>query len=162
MLDLALLNQVFHRPGRLFDGHAGINPVLIEQIDGIHFEALQRAFGNLLDVLWAAVQTYPSALAGGIKLEPEFGSDHHFSAERSQGLAHKLFVLEGAVHFGGVEEGYAALHRGPEKSDHLLLICRRTVRRGRSHAAEPESRHFEIAFPKFALLHCFSFSLAFR
>src|SRR5207249_6617198 len=102
------------------------------------------------------------ALARGIELETEFASDHYFSAERSQGLAHKLFVFEGAVHFSGVEEGYAAVHGGTEKCDHLLLICRRTVRRGRSHAAEAESRHFEIAFSEFALLHCFSFRLPFR
>ena len=162
MLDLALLNQVFHRSGDVFNGYVGINPVLIEQIDGIHFEALQRAFGNLLDVLWPAVQTYPSALARGIELEPELGSDHHFPTEGRKGFAYEFFVGKRAVDFGGVEERYAAFHRCPEQSDHLLLIGRRAVRRGCSHAAESNGRNFQIAFPKFALLHCFSFRLVFR
>src|ERR1035441_7120732 len=45
----------------------------------------------------------------------------------------------------------------PEKRGHLLLVFGRTVRKAHSHAAEPESRNFQAALSKFALLHCFSF-----
>ena len=38
----------------------------------------------------------------------------------------------------------------------LLLVCGRTVAKAHSHAAESESRDFQIAFSKFALLHCSS------
>jgi hypothetical protein len=47
MPDLAFLDQALHRSGDIFDGHDGIDAVLIEQIDGVDFEPLERAFGDL-------------------------------------------------------------------------------------------------------------------
>src|SRR5271157_1058886 len=76
--------------------------------------------------------------------------------ERRKRLAHEFFVRERAVDFGRVEERDAAVHCGMEKIGHLLLIFGRTVGKAHAHAAEPESRNFQIAFAKFALLHCFS------
>ena len=57
VLDLAFLNQILHRSRDVFDGHVRVNAVLIEQIDGIDLEPLERALGGLLDVLRPAVQT---------------------------------------------------------------------------------------------------------
>ena len=56
MLDLALLNQFLHRASHIFDRHVGINPVLIEQVDDVRPEPLERGFGDFLDVLRTAVQ----------------------------------------------------------------------------------------------------------
>src|SRR5512147_719607 len=41
----------------------------------------------------------------------------------------------------------------PKECDHLLLVCRRAVRKAHSHAAEPYRRDFQVAFSEFALLH---------
>ena len=54
MLDLALLNQIFYRTGNVFDRHLQIDPMLIEQIDGLDLEPLERGLGDLPDVLRAA------------------------------------------------------------------------------------------------------------
>ncbi len=60
VLHLALLDQILHRSGHIFDRHVGVNAVLVEQIDDIGLEPLERCFGDLLDVLRPAVQ--PSLL----------------------------------------------------------------------------------------------------
>ncbi len=158
MLDLALLNQVLYGTSNVFDWHVGINAVLIEQVDYIGFEALERGLGDLLDVLRTAVQAAPTRSAIGIRFEPEFGGDHHLVTKWSQRFAHEFFVGERTVNFGGVEERYAAFDGRPNQRDHLLLVRSRTITEAHSHAAEAECRNFQIAFSKFALLHCFSLS----
>src|SRR6267143_5259878 len=42
VLHLALLDEVFHGSGDVFDRHVGIYAVLIEQVDDIGLEALER------------------------------------------------------------------------------------------------------------------------
>src|SRR4029077_6436061 len=65
VLHLALLNQLFHRSSGVFDRHVGVNAVLIEQIDDIGLEALQRGLSDFLDVLWTAVQNAPTRFTLG-------------------------------------------------------------------------------------------------
>ena len=64
MLDLALLNQVLHRSRHVFDRHVRVDAVLIEQIDDIGLEALERGLGDLLDVLGPTVQPGLFAVSG--------------------------------------------------------------------------------------------------
>src|ERR1019366_402770 len=157
VLDLAFLNQVLHRSSDVFDRHVRVDPMLIEQVDDINLESLERALGGLLDVLWPAVQTRRSRpIIAAAQVESEFGGDHHSVTEGSESFAHQLFVQERAVDLGSVEECDAAFHSCPEKRGHLLLVFGRTVRKANSHAAEPEGRDFQAAISKFALLHCFS------
>ncbi len=61
VLHLPFLNQVLHRSGHVFDWHVRVNTVLIEQIDGIDLESLERGLGDLLDVLWPTIQAHPAA-----------------------------------------------------------------------------------------------------
>src|SRR5271157_813148 len=88
VLDLAFLNQVLHRSRYVFDWHVRVNPMLIEQVDDIHPEPLERSLGGLLDVLRPAVQarrTFHSAgIEIGTEVEPEFGGDRHLLAEGSE------------------------------------------------------------------------------
>ena len=156
VLDLPGLNQFLHRAGHVFDGHVRVDAMLIQQVDAFHPEPLERAFDGLLDVLRPAVHARRSRpMIAAAQIEPELRGDHHFAAEGRQRLAHELFVDERAVDLGGVEERDAAFHGGVEKRDHLLLVFGRTVGKAHSHAAEPDSRNFQIALSKFALLHCF-------
>src|SRR5258708_2914655 len=53
----------------------------------------------------------------------------------------------------GVEECDAPFDGRPKKSDHLLLVWERSVGKAHSHAAEPESRDFQVTVSKCALLH---------
>ena len=69
VLNLAFLNQVFHGSRYVFNRHVRVNAVLIEQIDNIGSEALERRLSDLLDMLWPTVQ--PSLFAGsGSNLKP--------------------------------------------------------------------------------------------
>ena len=57
VLDLAFLDQILHRARDILDRHVRVDAVLIEQIDHVGLEPLQRGLGDLLDVLRPAVQT---------------------------------------------------------------------------------------------------------
>src|SRR5271166_2146726 len=153
---LALLDKIFHSAGGFFDGHVGIDAVLIEQVDHIGPETLERGLGDLLDMFGTAVQ--PGLFAGArIKLEPKLGGDHHLPTERSESFAHEFFVCERPINLGGVEECDTAFSGRPNYRNHFLFVPRRTVAKTHSHAAEPKGRNFQVAFSKFALLHYFSF-----
>ena len=47
MLDFTLLDQVLNRVGDVFDWHVRVYPVLIEQVDDIDPEPLERALDKL-------------------------------------------------------------------------------------------------------------------
>jgi hypothetical protein len=111
--DLALLDQLLHRPPDVFDRHVRIDTVLIEQIDRVDLEPLERGLRDLLDVLRPAVQARPLRAPFGIELEPELGGDDDPATVRKEGFAHELFVGERAVDLGGVEERDATFDGGP-------------------------------------------------
>ena len=58
-----------------------------------------------------------------------------------------------AIDLGGVEERDALFDRRPDQGNHLLLVTRRAVTEAHAHAAQPDGRDFQIAFPKFTFLH---------
>ncbi len=95
----------------------------------------------------------PRGSKSGLRSNPNLVAITTWLAEGSESFAHEFFVHERAVHFGGVEECDAAFHGGPEKSGHLLLVFGRTVGKAHSHAAEPDSRNFQVAISQVALLH---------
>ena len=51
VLDVALVNQIFHGPCHVFDRHVGVDTVLIEEVNRLDTEPLERALDHLLDVL---------------------------------------------------------------------------------------------------------------
>jgi len=77
--------------------------------------------------------------------------------ERGEGFAHEFLVCVWTIDLGRIEECDAAFDGSPYQRDHLLLVFGRAIGKAHSHAAEPKDRNFQIAFSKFALLHCFSF-----
>src|SRR2546423_13071661 len=160
VLDLARLNQFLHRARHVFNRHLRVNPVLIEQVNCLDLESLERALDRPRDLLWPTIQTgrtlHPTGIEIRTEVEPELGGDDNLLAEGSERFAHKLFVQERAVNLGGVEKRDAAFHGCPKKRGHLLLVFGRAVRKTHSHAAQSESRNFQVAISKFALLHCFS------
>ena len=157
VLDLAFPDQFLDRAGHVFDRHVRVDPVLIKQVDGTHLEPLERALDGRLDVFRPAIQAgrtlHPAGIEFRIEVEPELGGDHHLVAEGSEGFAHKFFVQVRAVDLGGVEEGDAAFHRGPEQRDHLALVGSPAVGMAHSHAAKAESRNFQAAVSQFSFLH---------
>ena len=117
VLDLAFADQVLHRARDVLDRHVRIDAVLIEQIDAIGLQPLQRGLGDLPDVLGPAVQA--GSADRWPNFEAELGGDHDLVAERRERLADQLLVGERAVDLGGVEEGDAALDGGADQRDRL-------------------------------------------
>ena len=120
-------------------------------------EPLEGALDGLLHVRRTAVQARrtlrASRIGAGTEIEPELGGDDDLAANGREGLAHELFVRERTIAFRGVEERDAALHGGPEKPDHLLLLLRRAVGKAHPHAAEAQGRDFQVAPSELASVH---------
>ena len=116
MLNFACLDQIFDSTSSFLNGRVGIDAVLVEQVNGIRLQTLQRAFDDLLYVLGATIGCCPLAIVAGIGLESELGSNHDIFAEGSESFAHDLFIDERAIHFGSVEEGDTALLRRSDRS----------------------------------------------
>src|SRR5207245_9378264 len=98
VLDLTGLNQFLHRASHILYGHVRVNPMLIQQVDGINLQPLERPFDGLLDVLGPTVQPCRSRpIIVATQIEPELGGNRHFAAVRSQRFTLKLFVQERSV-----------------------------------------------------------------
>src|SRR5205085_7601058 len=156
VLHLACLDQILNGSGYFFDRHVQIDTMLVEQIDRIDTESLERRLSDLLDVLGPAIQGAPPVAIAGVRLPAELGCDHYLPVEWSESFAHEFLVRERTVDLGSIEERDAALHGGLEKRDHVPLVFGRAVRPAHSHAAQPDGRDFQGAVSKFALLHSVS------
>src|SRR5205807_6032918 len=110
MFDLAVLNEAFNGSGNVFDRNFVIYAMLVEEIDDIRLETLERCLGNLLNVLWTAVQ--PSLLAV-FDVESEFGRDYHFFGKCGKGFSTKFFFRKGPINFRRSKEGAAGSNSAP-------------------------------------------------
>src|SRR5271155_2197333 len=129
--------------------------MLVEKIDDIGSEALERSLGYFLDVRGTAVEAGLFAGAG-INFEAELGGDYHPAAQGSERLAHQFLVSVGAIDLRGVEECDAQFDGLADQRDHILLVRGRTEAKAHAHAAEAEGGDFQVAVSQFALLHFFS------
>ena len=132
--DLALLDQVLHRAGDILDRHVGVDAVLIEEVDDVGPQPLQRRLGDLADVLRPTV--HAALAARRVELETELGGDDDLVAYRRERLADDLLVLVRPIGFSGVEEGDAAIDGGADQLDRLAA-CRRL---GHSRSSNPCNR----------------------
>ena len=107
MQNLALSDQLFDRARNVLDRDVRVDAMLVQQIDTVGAEALERAFDDCLDVLGAAVQTASASL----DVEAKLRRDPDIVANWRQRFTDKLLAGVGPVHFGGIEEGHASLMR---------------------------------------------------
>ena len=94
-------HQLADRAGDVFDRHVRVDPMLVEQVDHIGPQPLQRRVGNPPDLLGAA--SVPTDLAVD-DVPAELGGDHDLVAQRRQRLPDEFLVDVGPVDLGGVEE----------------------------------------------------------
>ena len=153
MPDLALLDELLHRAGDILDRHVRVDAVLIEQVDDVGIEPLERGLRDLLDVFGTAIQA--GLFPVGVDVEPELGGDHHLPADRRECLSDQHFVRIGTIDFRGVEEGDPQVDGGSNQGDHLLLVSGRSITEAHAHAAQAHRRDFEPAGSEFALVHRF-------
>jgi hypothetical protein len=72
-------------------------------------------------------------------------------------FAHEFLVRKWTIGLSRIEEGDATVNSRPNEGDHFLPVPGQTVVGAHAHAAKPDSRHFQVAISKFALLHCSSY-----
>src|SRR5579862_4899159 len=135
MLDLACVNQFLYCSGHILDGNVRIDPMLIQQINGLNPQALERFLGDLFDALRAAIETAPSGTSVGIELKAELGGDNHLPPKGSQRFSYQFFVGKGSVNLSRIEKGDTMVHCLMEKRDHLCCISNRFICKGHAHAA---------------------------
>src|SRR5262245_25408876 len=92
MAHFALFDQIAHRSGYVLDGDIRINTMLIEQIDRLETQALERSICNCADVLGATVDSGRRHRAPRLDFQPEFRGNHDGVAERRNALAELSLV----------------------------------------------------------------------
>ena len=95
--------------------------MLIEKVNGLYSEALERPFDGLPDAPWLAGH---AAVRPGhrIDVEAEFGRDHHLVPDWTQSFADDLFIGERPVDLRGVEESNAAFNRGVDEGEAIATL----------------------------------------
>ncbi len=147
--DLAFPHQLTDRAGDILDRHVRIDAVLVEEVDTVGLQALERGLGDLPNVFRATIDARLRIAV----LEAEPRRDHHPITERGEGFADELLVSERAVGFRRIKKGDAALVGRPDEGDRLLRFGRWAVGEAQPHAAQPDGRDFQVAVTEFALLH---------
>src|SRR5262245_27067556 len=148
--DLAFADQILHRARHVLDRDSRIDAMLIEEIDAVGVEALQRSLGHVTDVRGATVQ---SGLLAVLEFERELRRNHDLVAYRSKCFANECFVRERSVGLGGVEERDSTFECRPNHRDAVVAVCRAAIAGAEAHAAEAECRHFEAALTQRPCLH---------
>jgi len=88
-----------------------------------------------------------------LDVHTELGSDHGRAPSTLQGVANKLFVGVGPIHFGRVQEVQAEIKYVMDCRDRLSLVDPTVVEpEAHAHAAEPQCRNFEPLISEFPLM----------
>ena len=82
--DLALPDQVPDRSSHVFDRHVRVDAMLVEEIDVIRLQSLQRGVGHFANPLRVAVR----ALSRVALLEAELRGDHYLVAVGGERFTH--------------------------------------------------------------------------
>src|SRR5260370_30359461 len=101
-------------------------------------------------MLRPAVQTRRLSV---LNLGPELRGNDMLLAEGKKRFVRQFFVDERTVDFRGIEEGNAKLHCFADQRYHCLAVGGGAAMVTHAHAAKSDSRNFQVAVSKFALLH---------
>ena len=126
----AAAHQVGQRGQGLVDIGVGIRAVHLVQVDVVGLQAAQAVL-HLADEPAARVAAHVGVLA---HLAVRLGGQHHAVAAPAQGLADDLLRLPRRVHVRGVDEVDAAVERGVDDPDALLVFG--VAPRAEHHRAE--------------------------
>ncbi len=149
---LALLDQARHCAHGVFDGHIGVDAVLVVQVDMLHAQPTQAGFACGLHICRAAVDTAHRRVVG-VELDAEFGGQKHFMPARGNRLADQHFIGVRAVHVGGVEQADATIERAMDHRDRGGLVAAVAIECAHPHAAKAQGRNGGAGTAKRAGLH---------
>ena len=147
--DLPGRDQVSHRARDVLHRHVRIDAVLVEKVDDVGAQALERLVTNLPDALGPAVEP----VGRDAVLEAELGGDDHLVSHRFECLAHDLLVEAWTVSLSRIEEGHPALDGGADERDGLMPVGGGPVAEAQAHATETEGGDFEATSAKHSFLH---------
>src|SRR6476660_6305268 len=153
MLDLAFGDQVADGSGDIFDRHVGIDAMLVQQIDDLNTQSLQRSLGGLADGVPMAAQA-GVRLGRWIDCKAELGRNSDLVAHVAQSFADNLLVGKGTIDFGGIEEGDAQIDCRSDQRDALYVGERVAVSGIQAHAAETYFGDFKTVGSQLPRLHC--------
>src|SRR5271166_5457195 len=157
MPDFACRDQLLHGTGYVLHRHGRIDAVLIEKVDMVGAQALERSVNDRADMVGPAIQ--PGHLALLADGETELRADKHLVADRLKRLAYQILVCKGAVSLGCIEQRDAAIYRRADHLNGFLAVSCRPEAETQAHAAEADGRNFQSAFTKFTSLHLFLLGL---
>jgi len=136
------------RSGDLLWRNVGVDPVLVEQIDGFHAKASQGGVRSVLDQLGPA-----GADRVAVRVDlPELGGDDDLVANGGQSVSHELLVRERAIDLRRVKERHTEVHRLPDQGDRLVPVQRGAAVVTQTHTAQPQRRHLQPARPERPLI----------
>ena len=120
MEDLALGDEVGERADGLLDRGAGVDPVLVVEVDVVGAEPPQRSLDGGPDVGRAAV--HHAGAAARVRDQAELGGDHDLVAPTRDGAADELLAVEGAVDLCGVDVGDPEVEGAVDGADRLVVV----------------------------------------
>jgi hypothetical protein len=88
VFDLAGGDEFLHCSGHVFDGHVGVDTMLIEKVDHLGPQPLERFLDDYADALGPAVEAFVRVSVN----EAEFRGNHYVFAKRLQRLADDFLV----------------------------------------------------------------------
>jgi peptide chain release factor 1 len=142
---LALAHEVGHDAHRLLDRGVLVDPVELEEVDGLQPELLQARLADRADGLRPPVAVHD---AGADLRDPALGRDHDALGVGVERSRHQRLVEAGAVGVGGVDERDPQLDRPAQD---LGTPVRVRVRPpvpglpGEPHGAVAHARHLQLA-----------------
>src|SRR5258708_22159680 len=143
----SLLDQITYRTGHILHRHLWIDTVLIQQVNVIGLESLERAFDGLTDILRPA-RCFGADLLAVLETKAKFGGDDYLVAPALERPAEQLLVGEGTIALGRIEEGASDLDGTVKCSDRFFLI-RRTIGLAHGHTTETDRGYLESLTAKF-------------
>ncbi len=138
--DLAGAHKIGHGTDRIFDRGGAVDAVLVIEIDMVDAEAAERRVAGLAHVVGLAADAEEGAVAAAHIAELR-GKDHLVAAA-ADGAADQLFIPEGAVHVGRIEEVAAEVESAVDRGDRRRVVVG-AVKLGHTHAAEADGRDRE-------------------
>ena len=110
----------FTAPATSSIGTSGIDAVLVEEIDRIGPETLQRCLSHVLDVSRTAAQAGPRRPPFGSGMKPNLVAMTTWSRTGASASPTSSSFVNGPVDLGGVEERDPAIDARSKQRDHLL------------------------------------------
>ena len=136
----ALLHQIRHGADRVFNRRFRVHAMLVVKIDHFHVQALERSLAARANIFGASIHSQEFSI--GRSLIAELGGEHYFLAPALDRLADQHFILERAVHVGGVQKIHSAIEREVNGCDGFGVVGG-AVKFRHAHASQTHAGNFQ-------------------